>query len=51
MSDFSHSLYQDFPEYHDLINRLKLEDSEFARVASEYHKLDHSVRGTSTSWT
>jgi uncharacterized protein YdcH (DUF465 family) len=45
MSDFSHSLYQDFPEYHDLINRLKLEDGEFARVASEYHKLDHSVRG------
>jgi uncharacterized protein YdcH (DUF465 family) len=45
MSDFSHSLYQDFPEYHDRINQLKLENQEFARTAAEYHKLDHSVRG------
>ena len=46
MSDLSHhSLYDDFPAYHDRINQLKLENEEFARVAAEYHKLDHSVRG------
>ncbi len=46
MSDLSHhSLYDDFPEYHDRINQLKLENEEFARMATEYHKIDHSVRG------
>lgn len=45
MSDLDHSLYHDFPEHHQRINQLKLEDEEFARLATEYHKLDHSVRG------
>ena len=45
MSDISHSLYADFPEYHQRINQLKLENEEFARKAKEYHKIDHSVRG------
>ncbi len=46
MSDLSHhSLYDDFPEYHDRINQLKLENEKFARLATEYHQLDHSVRG------
>lgn len=45
MSERSHSLYDDFPEYHQLINQLKLENEDFARMATEYHKLDHSVRG------
>ncbi len=46
MSDLSHhSLYDDFPEYHDRINQLKLENETFARLATEYHQLDHSVRG------
>ncbi len=45
MLDLNHSLYDDFPEYHDRINQLKLENEEFARLAMEYHKIDHSVRG------
>ena len=45
MSDFNHSLYNDFPQYADRIRQLKQEDETFARLASEYHKLDHSVRG------
>ena len=45
MSDLSHSLYNDFPADRERINQLKLENEEFARVAAEYHKLDHSVRG------
>lgn len=45
MSDLNHSLYHDFPHYQERINRLKLEHDEFARLATEYHKLDHTVRG------
>ena len=45
MSDFNHSLYTDFPQYADRIRQLKQEDATFASLASEYHKLDHSVRG------
>jgi uncharacterized protein len=45
MSDLNHSLYNDFPQYKDRIQQLKLEDENFARLANEYHKLDHSVRG------
>lgn len=45
MSEISHSLYDDFPEHRERINQLKLENQEFARMAWEYHKIDHRVRG------
>lgn len=45
MSDLNHSLYNDFPQYAERIRQLKETDESFARLASEYHKLDHSVRG------
>ena len=45
MSDLNHSLYEDFPQYAERIRQLKNENEAFARLASEYHKLDHSVRG------
>ncbi|ANG64830.1 hypothetical protein A8C75_21690 [Marinobacterium aestuarii] len=45
MSDLNHSLYEDFPQYAARIRQLKEENETFARLASEYHKLDHSVRG------
>ena len=45
MSDINHSLYADFPKHHDRINQLKLENEDFARMAAEYHKIDHRVRG------
>ncbi|MFV8817758.1 YdcH family protein [Haliea sp. E17] len=45
MSDFNHSLYTDFPQHAERIRQLKQEDPAFASLASEYHKLDHSVRG------
>jgi len=45
MKEISHSLYDDFPEYRERINQLKLENEKFARLASEYHKVDHRVRG------
>ena len=45
MKEIRHSLYDDFPNYRERINQLKLEDEKFARMASEYHKIDHRVRG------
>lgn len=41
----NHSLVNDFPESREIIQQLKLEDPEFARMAAEYHELDHQVRG------
>ena len=46
MSDIAnHSLVNDFPESKELIHQLKLENPEFARLAAEYHEIDHQVRG------
>jgi uncharacterized protein YdcH (DUF465 family) len=45
MSYISHSLYHDFPHHRERIEKLKLENEEFARIAAEYHKIDHRVRG------
>lgn len=32
-----------FPEYRDLISRLKNEDSHFARLFEEHNALDHKI--------
>ncbi|TQV79490.1 DUF465 domain-containing protein [Exilibacterium tricleocarpae] len=46
MSDIpNHSLANDFPDDRELIHQLKTEDPRFARMAAEYHELDHQVRG------
>lgn len=41
----NHSLFNDFPESRDIINELKLNNPDFARMAARYHDLDHQVRG------
>ena len=41
----NHSLINEFPEDRELIHQLKTENPKFARMASEYHDLDHQVRG------
>lgn len=41
----SHALTIEFPEYVDKIAQLKQQDAEFARMANEYHKLDHQISG------
>ncbi|MBN3758067.1 YdcH family protein [Paraburkholderia sp. Tr-20389] len=33
-----------FPEYRDLISRLKKEDAHFARLFERHNELDHQVR-------
>ena len=45
MSDVSHSLYDEFPQYRSRINQLKLHSDDFAQLAWKYHKVDHRVRG------
>lgn len=41
----NHSLFNDFPESREIIHQLKQNDPDFARMAAEYHELDHEVRG------
>ncbi|MBY4675609.1 YdcH family protein [Marinobacterium arenosum] len=48
MSELSHSLYNDFPQYRERIQQLKHSNEEFARMAAEYHRIDHSIRGLET---
>ena len=45
MSELRHSLYDDFPQYRDRIDQLKLENEDFVRMAAEYDKIDHRIRG------
>ncbi|WP_028603302.1 YdcH family protein [Ottowia thiooxydans] len=33
-----------FPEYRDLIHKLKMEDAHFARLFEKHHVLDHQVK-------
>lgn len=33
-----------FPEYRDLISRLKTEDAHFQRVFEKHNKLDHEIK-------
>ncbi len=41
----NHNLDNEFPESIELIQQLKRDDPQFAQMASEYHALDHKVRG------
>ena len=34
-----------FPEYRDLITKLKQEDAHFARLFDEHHELDDKISG------
>lgn len=43
MTELSHSLYNDFPQYRDRIDQLKRESEDFARMAAEYHEIDHRI--------
>ncbi|MBO9490326.1 DUF465 domain-containing protein [Endozoicomonas sp. G2_1] len=38
-----HDLHHEFPEYHDEIHDLKMNNNHFARLFKEYHELDHEV--------
>ncbi len=41
----NHSVHQEFPEQHELIERLMAEDMHFKRIADEYNMMDKEIRG------
>ncbi|RHW76528.1 YdcH family protein [Colwellia sp. RSH04] len=38
-----HDLHHEFPEYHDEIHNLKMNDTHFARLFTEYHEVNQEV--------
>lgn len=38
-----HDLHHEFPEHHDAIHDLKMNDAHFARLFTQYHEVDHEV--------
>ncbi|MGA1736374.1 MAG: YdcH family protein, partial [Pseudomonadales bacterium] len=43
-----HDLHHEFPDHYDSIHHLKLNDSHFARLFSQYHEVDHEVHRIET---
>jgi len=43
-----HDLHHEFPEHHDAIHDLKMNDAHFARLFSQYHQVDHEVHRVET---
>lgn len=39
----SHDIYQEFPEYQDMIKQLHDSDTEFKNIYSEYHAITHEI--------
>ncbi|EED34540.1 conserved hypothetical protein [Luminiphilus syltensis NOR5-1B] len=38
-----HDLHHEFPEHHDTIHELKMNNAHFARLFDQYHEVDHEV--------
>ena len=43
MSESSHDLYNEFPEYRDIIHSLKTSDPHFKKLFDEYHDVVKSI--------
>jgi uncharacterized protein YdcH (DUF465 family) len=43
MSVEHHPLLKEFPEFHDRIHQLKMENAHFKRLFEEYHEVDREV--------
>ena len=41
----NHSIHHEFPQQHDLIDRLVAEDLHFKKIVEEYNSLDKEIRG------
>ena len=44
-----HDLHHEFPEHHDRIHDLKVNNSHFARLFDLYHHIDQEVRSIETN--
>jgi len=40
----NHHLHNEFPEYHDQIHQLKMNDRHFIKLFDQYHDVDRNVR-------
>jgi len=40
----NHSIHHEFPEHHDLVDRLMTEDVGFKTMVDEYNSLDKEIR-------
>jgi len=43
MSHTPHELHEEFPESHEALHRLKMENHHFARLAEQYHTLNRAI--------
>lgn len=43
MTDIHHDLHHDFPEFRELIIKLKVSDAHFHKLGEEYSKVTHEV--------
>jgi len=43
-----HDLHHEFPEHHDAIHELKMNNAHFARLFDEYHEVEHEVHRIET---
>jgi len=43
-----HDLLHEFPEHHETIHRLKMNNHHFARLFDEYHDVNHEVHRIET---
>lgn len=43
MTHVPHELHEEFPQDHEVLHRLKVEDSHFARLADEYHQINREI--------
>ena len=48
MSHTPHELHEEFPEHSDRIHKLKVENAHFARLATDYHKLNRDIHRMET---
>ncbi len=48
MLNEKHDLVHEFPEYRDVIHKLKTGNPHFARLFDEYHELDHEIHRIET---
>ncbi len=43
-----HDLHHEFPEHRDAIHELKMNDTHFSRLFTEYHEIDHEIHRIET---
>jgi uncharacterized protein len=48
MTHTPHELHEEFPEFAETIHALKVENTHFARLADDYHRLNRDIHRAET---